>query len=234
MVQQLLADFFGYLKNPDPFLKQKYKFMPYQHLMVLLVLALVVSSILESSADLLVTLKIILPQPASIVRNNEYSKLKLLLEGVCIAPVLEECIFRYQLRSFTAANFFVGFSIIYGVYDYLNTYGEVALCLLVLIAIIIFNNWLNKDIRVKFKFKFIKSTFPTYFYLIVLIFGLVHSTNFINYKQYGFAIIIWVLPQMFGGLILGFTRMKYGLYSAIMLHCTYNLFSIGTFILFGS
>jgi hypothetical protein len=232
MVQEVLNDFIGYLKKPDPFIKQKNRFIPFRDLLLLVVLSLVASSILESFNHLLVNLKFILPEPKSLFDSDKYSNWEIALIGVLVAPPLEELMFRYQLRR---VNFFCAFIAIgaFVLIANLNNHLFVVLFGLTdLICLIFLIRWLNN--HQKFKYRIIKATFPIVFYLIALIFGLVHITNFLNFESYGPIINIWVLPQLFGGLVLGYTRMRYGFYSGILLHAVYNLMGIGISFLFTS
>jgi hypothetical protein len=225
MIQEVLNDFIGYLKKPDPFIKQKYKFIPFRDLMLLVVLSLVASSILESFNHLLVNLKFILPEPKSLFDSYKYSNWEIALIGILVAPPLEELMFRYQLRRI---NFFCSFIAIgtFILVANLNNHLLVALFGLTdLICLIFLIRWINN--HPKFKYRIITTTFPFVFYLIAIIFGLVHITNFLNFENYGPTIAFWVLPQLFGGLVLGYTRMRYGFYSGILVHAVYNLIGIG-------
>ncbi|OAQ39061.1 hypothetical protein A5893_10305 [Pedobacter psychrophilus] len=232
MIQEVLNDFIGYLKKPDPFIKQRFKFIPYKDLFLLVVLSLVASQILESLVYLLANFKIIPPEPKSVFDSEKYSNWEIALVGILVAPPLEELIFRYQLRSINFLCAFIGiiaFSFI------ANSYNNLIIALFgltTLICIIFIIRYLNN--HTKIKYQIIKFAFPFSFYLIAIVFGLVHITNFLDYKDYGPLIFLWVLPQLFGGLILGFTRMRYGFYSGILLHAVYNLIGIGLSLLITS
>ncbi len=67
-----------------------------------------------------------------------------------------------------------------------------------------------------------KKTFRIAFYTIVILFGLIHLTNFnITTNVLIFAPIL-VLPQILLGGYLGFIRVRFGLLWSIFLHAAYN------------
>jgi len=68
--------------------------------------------------------------------------------------------------------------------------------------------------------------FPVAFYGSALIFALVHLANY----EGGLSspiMALAVLPQALVGLILGYVRMRFGLFHAIIFHAVYNLVLIG-------
>ncbi len=65
--------------------------------------------------------------------------------------------------------------------------------------------------------------FPFIFWTQALLFGLVHL---FNYAGDNMAILLpFVLPQLVGGLIWGYARIRYGWWSNILMHMGYNLFA---------
>lgn len=72
--------------------------------------------------------------------------------------------------------------------------------------------------------KFIPQTkyYNIVIYVITLVFGVVHFTNYdTNISGKFFALLI-VSPQLFIGLVLAFIRIKYGLRYSILTHSIYN------------
>lgn len=63
--------------------------------------------------------------------------------------------------------------------------------------------------------------FPYIFWGTAIVFALIHISN---YAEQGFAphIVLLVVPQFIIGLILGYVRMRYGLWQAIGYHAAYN------------
>ncbi len=67
-----------------------------------------------------------------------------------------------------------------------------------------------------------KLIFPFILYLSSISFGLIHLANFENYQD-----IIWLaplitFPQLFIGVVLGYTRIKYGFKWGFFLHMAHN------------
>jgi len=232
MIQEVLNDFIGYLRKPDPFIKQRFKFIPFRDLFLLVVLSLVASQILESLVHLLANFKIIAPEPKSVFDSDKYSNWEIALVGILVAPPIEELLFRYQLRSINFLCFFIGIIAFSFVANSNNNLVIFLFGLTTLISIIFTIRYLNNNHKIKYRI--VKSAFPFSFYWVAIVFGLVHITNFLDFKDYGPLIFLWVLPQLFGGLILGFTRMRYGFYSGILLHSVYNLIGIGLSLLITS
>ncbi|MDB2439876.1 CPBP family glutamic-type intramembrane protease [Hellea sp.] len=72
-----------------------------------------------------------------------------------------------------------------------------------------------------------RKVFPYAFWGSCIAFGLMHLANFQG-GDMGLLLPLVVLPQFLIGIILGFTRMRYGLLPAMILHGGYNL-SVLTF-----
>jgi hypothetical protein len=74
--------------------------------------------------------------------------------------------------------------------------------------------------------------FPYVFYLITVIFGFVHLTNFGLNTTIILLSPLLVAPQLCVGLLLGFIRVRFGLLWSIGLHACYNLILIGPVLAF--
>ena len=68
------------------------------------------------------------------------------------------------------------------------------------------------------------SSFRIAFYVLTILFGLIHITNFDLTLTVLLLSPFLVIPQLFTGFALGFLRVRFGLVWAILLHCTYNSF----------
>ncbi|MFX0557108.1 CPBP family intramembrane glutamic endopeptidase [Maribacter sp. CXY002] len=74
--------------------------------------------------------------------------------------------------------------------------------------------------------------FPVAFYILNLVFGFYHITNFeITTLVLMFSPLL-VAPKIFVGFLLGYVRVKFGLIWAILMHALYNLIIVGPIILF--
>lgn len=77
-----------------------------------------------------------------------------------------------------------------------------------------------------------KSYFNYAFYILTIIFGFVHLSNFELRTNVLLLSPILVAPQISAGIFLGFIRVRFGLIWAIVLHSLYNLVLIGPLITF--
>ncbi len=75
-----------------------------------------------------------------------------------------------------------------------------------------------------------KSYFNYIFYILTLIFGFIHISNFELTKSTILLSPILVAPQISVGFILGFIRVRFGLVWAMALHSLYNLILIGPLV----
>ena len=66
--------------------------------------------------------------------------------------------------------------------------------------------------------------FPLVFWGQALLFGFVHVFNYAGDSQA--AVLPFVLPQLVGGLIWGYARIRYGWWANIAMHMAYNLIAI--------
>ncbi|TMM57486.1 CPBP family intramembrane metalloprotease [Maribacter algarum] len=77
-----------------------------------------------------------------------------------------------------------------------------------------------------------KSYFKYIFYVLTLIFGFIHISNFEITKTTLLLSPILVAPQISAGFFLGFIRVRFGLIWAMVLHSLYNLILIGPLVVF--
>lgn len=76
-----------------------------------------------------------------------------------------------------------------------------------------------------------KSYFGIIFWALTLFFGFYHITNFELTTTILLLSPLLVLPQIIVGTILGFIRVRFGLFWAIALHAAYNLILLGPILL---
>lgn len=70
--------------------------------------------------------------------------------------------------------------------------------------------------------------FPLVFWAQALLFGFVHVFNYAGDSPA--AVLPFVLPQLVGGLIWGYARIRYGWWSNIAMHMGYNLLATSSLI----
>ena len=144
----------------------------------------------------------------------------LILVGIVIAaPVLEELAFRLWLSGrpgqllcgVALALAFFGLPVLVGV----NPALPIITGGLVVIAL---GGWLF--LRKHGPVAGWPSAFPAAFYASAVIFGLVHVFNYPGSDWW--TVLPLVLPQTLAGLIFGYARVSYGMWSAILLHMLHN------------
>ncbi len=77
---------------------------------------------------------------------------------------------------------------------------------------------------------------PIYFkyayYASILLFGLLHISNFDGLDGQYWAIPLLVSPQLSAGIFLGYIRTKLGLLWSMLLHATHNLVLVGPVLIY--
>ncbi|MEM9391304.1 MAG: CPBP family glutamic-type intramembrane protease [Bacteroidota bacterium] len=121
-----------------------------------------------------------------------------ILSGVILAPIIEEFFFRFFITFRFAFYFILPLRLVYG------------------------SLGIARKIRLFRIRKTWEKAFPYVFYLSVAAFGLVHITNFEDYKSYLWAIPFLTLPQLVIGVFLGYTRIRYGFRWSILFHALHN------------
>lgn len=139
---------------------------------------------------------------------------------VLIAPLGEEIVFRGWLTGRTRALWLLGCALAagallamvsYHVAEVPASFGVVAMGLIAPIGW-----WLLRRRGVPGWFE---AGFPVLVWLSILIFGLLHLTN---YPQLSWALLPMILPQLWAGLVLTYARMRIGLMASILIHAAAN------------
>jgi membrane protease YdiL (CAAX protease family) len=76
-----------------------------------------------------------------------------------------------------------------------------------------------------------EAAFPVLFALSIAVFGLSHLSN---YPRLSLALLPMVLPQVWAGLVLSYTRMRIGLVASMLIHAAANATAISLALLSGS
>ena len=145
---------------------------------------------------------------------------------VIAPPLFEELSQRFYLKSFVWNNTFVPINIglIIILLFKIQGYYLLILCpIILIIANKVYSRVVNykKD---KFKLlRFYINNYNLYFYLSALAFGAAHIGNYETAHFIPILPIFLVLPQIFGGLILGYIRVFMGLSWSILFHALNNL-----------
>jgi hypothetical protein len=218
MIKQAFLDFYSYLKNPNPFIREDENRVFYNQLFPLVVISLIFAFFAASFIGVLEHFHWIKPLPDFKLFDLKEKKLLLFLSITVVAPVLEESIFRYQLKNWYIAFLVWAALLSYVFYKFIYQQGFITAGIFITIISIPFYLETSKSLRVKF----VNITFRYHFYLTAVVFGLVHVSNYNQPLQYGWEIILLVLPQLFIGFVLGYVRMRFGLKNAMIFHSAYN------------
>lgn len=221
MIQQVFQEFINYTKKPNPFLKEDKSKIFYNQLFPLVIISLCFSFLSVIFINLLENLHLIKELPSFELFDLKEKKVLMFLMVTIFAPILEELVFRYQLKNYYISILcyaLLAIGLLYKTFTGLTLFFSIVVILIMGFTAIITLG--NNHFKIH---KLISKLFPIHFYLTAICFGLVHISNYNNPFAYGFPIILLVLPQLFLGFILGYVRMRFGLSKSIMMHAAYNL-----------
>lgn len=204
-LKQTFTDLISFLKNPrdeaGPELSVAQKFKSVISLLIIEIPLMAVLILLISGLE---TLGLVDPDNHKILEMiKSYPVVLLLVLTVVIGPLIEEFIFRLYLR-------------------YKNNYA-----LHFLISIVSLTGVRNEQKAETFFISLWKKRYKFIFYFSAVIFGLIHISNF----EFSYTILllspILVAPQIILGLIIGYSRVRNGFVSGLLLHSLHNAFFIG-------
>lgn len=153
----------------------------------------------------------------------EYGFIWGLILGAVIAPVVEECLFRWQLRKAKVSIWFALISALLLVNyatqdDYAKFFGFVSVAVIVFGAYMIY----EKLDRVK-RVKVFRGYYVFLFYYTAIIFGYVHMFNTEGLTLADPSFLLYTSSQFVGALSMGYLRVRYGLGYSILLHFLFNV-----------
>lgn len=228
-----ILDFFAFLRRPNAEtisapLKQK-----------LLVMAVIVA--LDILIGILVTL-VTAPIEALISVQAQHAGeavaqlgFMLALAGIFVAPLIEEVPFRLWLAP-NPLFFFISFALIttqYAPLPFTGRLREVGLAddFLVLVRIA-FYLIIGAVITLFFYLRqrdgkpyadFFRRYVAVYYYVAAIVFGFVHLSNYnYNVEPWWYAPVL-ILPQLIGGFVFGYIRIRLGFWYAVLAHMATNL-----------
>ncbi len=153
---------------------------------------------------------------------DQFDNIKILLIAVVVAPVIEEIVYRYPLKSPFLSLLFCILSFGYLLYDFMNLNYTLS----ILIPI-----WLGASAIVcSILFHFFRSIwmnifnqhFGFIFYLVVCMFAFMHVYNFNLEPSSWYLAPLLVLPQFILALLLGYIRIRNGIWASIYIHALNN------------
>lgn len=149
----------------------------------------------------------------------DYSSL-FFLKVVIIAPVFEEFTFRSFLKINKLSICFFLSGLTYTILLLLSNEYILLVTLSILIGVFGFLIIPKRKIQ---RIKVHKKRYNLFVYLSVILFGLIHLPN-INFEHLSFLIIIiYLIPFIFGALIMSYLRLKYNLLTSIVFHSLINI-----------
>lgn len=162
---------------------------------------------------------------------KEFGKIGGLIAVLILAPVIEECIFRWHLRLKYASIYLAvaGVVIILGEFFDNAIFIVSAFINCFIIAMVIVNKIKAKSQTLRFKLW--NRLFPFNFYISTLFFATAHIGNYVGLTVKDLAFILYIMPPLIGGLMLGYVRVTYGLKYSILFHFVHNCNCIAMLIL---
>ncbi|WP_165499672.1 CPBP family glutamic-type intramembrane protease [Pedobacter frigidisoli] len=157
---------------------------------------------------------------------KKYGIYAMLFLGCLVAPFIEESMFRWHLRKKYATIYFICFSLaIISAYFLNSNYLYFPIFTFFLIIALILHSYF-KRISTTRKQLFWRKAYPFIFYYSGVLFGLVHYTNMKDLTLDNPVFLIFVSSQAFGGLSMGYLRIKYGFWYSVLFHCCFNFIAI--------
>ena len=219
-----LSAYLQYLKSPRLLVLSKDKKMLWKDLLWLLVLDIAFATLIGVIYYTLLHFKLIREYEEFDI--FKYGFLLAMFFGVVFAPISEELLFRWQLRKPKWSILFVLISLevvawTFTKNDYALFFTAIGLLLIGLTTVLV----MSKLNRLK-KVKVFRTYYVFLFYYTAILFGYVHITNAKGLTLADPTFIFYIGSQIFGGLTMGYLRVKYGLKYGILLHATFNLIAV--------
>lgn len=224
-------DFFAFVRRPDASgisasLKNK---------MLILAVILALDILLGFGANLIGTsIETLIPMENEHVRGEDEEMIRFMQTmGVLVIPFLEELGFRLWLAP-NPFFLFISFSLVTIQFapapfaGLLTASGltEAAPAVklgfyLALGALITLFFWVRDRQGHRYA-DFFRRHVAAYYYISAVVFGFVHLTNYSSVSAWWFAPIL-ILPQLIGGFLFGYARIRLGFWYAVLAHTLTNL-----------
>jgi len=164
------------------------------------------------------------PQPETTADFDAHIRLSIFFLIALIVPFVEETIFRswlgQRLGILVALPVLLLFGLIY-LADLTGGPRWILLSLALIVSGVYAQHmWRSRHETVRHE-NLIRKIFPIVFWLTALSFALLHLFNF-SAGDIGVLAVLQVMPQAVCGLILGYTRMRFGFLSCFGLHACFN------------
>ena len=167
-----------------------------------------------------------LPSPEAF---DKVSKATLVPFVVLLAPVAEELAFRGWLTGRVRALWLVGCALVAAVFLAMVSFHvyEVPASFAVLgMGLVAPAGWWR--LRGRGVVPGFERAFPVLVWLSILVFGLSHLSN---YPRFSWTLLPMVLPQLWAGMTLSYTRMRIGIFGSMLIHAAANGLSLALALL---
>lgn len=231
-MKKSLVLFYHFLKKPSFLKKQKDKKVLAKDFAALFLLDLFFAVLLVGLFYILLHFNIIREQESADLLK-EYGILGTLVIACIFAPIFEELFFRWHLRDLHGSIYFAFLSASGLIASQIT--GSLLQFSIVIAALIIAAftiSFLSKKGKL-YSLRIWRKSYPYLFYYTAIIFGLIHLSNFKDLTITDPTFLIYIASQTFGGLSLGYIRIKYGLGYSMLFHACFNLVAFSLAIAFG-
>lgn len=151
---------------------------------------------------------------------------------VIAAPLLEESLFRFQLRRYTLSIWFVVISLALVFFSFIDDEPVRFFVGIVFFIIAVLATLMKEKMSIRKGYLIWKKYYVFLFYYTALIFGYIHITNMKGLTVSDPSFVLYIGSQIFGGMTMGYIRIKYGLIYSILFHACFNLVVGGGSLLF--
>jgi len=216
-----LSAYWQFLKRPKLLRFSKDKLQLRKDFITLLILDYAIAFSVLTTLSILVHYKLVKEYPF-IDLKKEYG---IWGTGIllCVgAPLIEEAIFRYQLRKRALSIYFIASALAcITISNLTNDYFKFFVFLAFLILAIVGNSWFEAMSKTK-GYLIWQKLYGWFFYFTAFVFAYVHLGNIEGLTVADPSFFFYILAQLFVGLSLGYLRIKYGLVYAMLFHAAYN------------
>ncbi|MEJ7560829.1 MAG: CPBP family glutamic-type intramembrane protease [Pedobacter sp.] len=218
---QSLSNYWQFLKRPRLLRFSKNKLELRKDFITLLILDFVIAFAVMGTISTLLHYKLIKEYPI-IDLTKQYG---LLVTGILlcvVAPLLEESVFRYQLRKRRLSIYFIAISLAWIVISNVNNSYLQLSFLIAFIILAILCDMRFKSMSMTRSYLLWQRWYGWLFYLTAFIFAYAHLSNIKGLTVADPSFILYILAQLVVGMSLGYLRIKYGLIYAMLGHASYN------------
>ncbi|MGY4386292.1 hypothetical protein ACVWYN_003343 [Pedobacter sp. UYP24] len=219
---ETLSTYWQFLKHPSLLKQSQNKKMLWQDMLWLFLLDIVFASLIVFAGYTLQKFKLIRQYESVDIFKHGFAWALLL--GIILAPLSEEFLFRWQLRNPKYSTWFVAISsVIIATSSTKSDFAKFFIIIGFIVAAIVISSIVGNLKRHKSIVLF-RAYYVFLFYYTAIVFGYIHISNIKGLTMTDPSFILYIGSQIFGGLSLGYIRIKYGLKYSILLHACINAF----------